>query len=75
MYSIYAEDAREFYTSEEVPFAQWNPTVGENGNSYSYEVNSPNWKPLVGATYSYVIQYYNENGDLLGTTRGFFKKS
>ncbi len=75
MYSIYAEDAREFYTSEEVLFAQWNPTVGENGTSYSYEVNSPNWKPLVGATYSYVIQYYNENGDLLGTTRGFFKKS
>ena len=75
MYSIYAEDAREFYTSEEVAFDVWDQNVSENGTSYSYEVNSPNWKPLVGATYSYVIQYYNENGDLLGTTRGFFKKS
>ena len=44
-----------------------------NGSSYSYEVKD--WKPFVGVTYSYVIQYYNENGDLLGTTSGFFKKS
>ena len=75
MYSIYAEDAREFYTSEEVPLDKWEPKISENGTSYRYEVKSSEWKPLVGATYSYVIQYYNESGDLLGTTRGFFKKS
>ncbi|MEE1515965.1 MAG: collagen-like protein [Lachnospiraceae bacterium] len=73
MYSIYSEDAKEFYKGEEVDFDVWEAEVGANGTSYSYEVKD--WKPFVGVTYSYVIQYYNENGDLLGTTSGYFKKS
>jgi hypothetical protein len=73
MYSIYSEDAKEFYKGEEVDFDVWKAEVGANGTSYSYEVKD--WKPFVGVTYSYVIQYYNENGDLLGTTSGYFKKS
>ena len=74
MYSIYSEDATVFYTGEEVAFSVWDTNVSANGTSYSYEVKN-NWKPFVGETYSYVIQYYNGNGDLLGTTSGFFKKS
>ena len=73
MYSIYSEDAKEFYTGEEVAFNVWDAYEGVNGTSYSYAVQ--NWKPFASLTYSYVIQYYNENGDLLGTTSGFFKKS
>lgn len=71
MYSIYSEDATEFYIGEEVALNVWDM---EN-NTYSYEVRNNEWKPSVGKTYSYVIQYYSENGDLLGTTSGFFKKS
>ena len=73
MYSIYSEDAKEFYVGEEVAFEVWDASEGVNGVSYSYAV--PDWKPFVGVTYSYVIQYYNSNGDLLGTTSGYFKKS
>ena len=74
MYSIYSEDATEYIKSETIPLANWdNPEAGGNGKTYSYVVDE--WEPSAYRTYSYVIQYYDEYGNLLGTTNGFFKKS
>ena len=74
MYSIYSEDAIEYITSESVLLKDWAiPEGGGNGKTYSYVVDE--WEPSAYRTYSYVIQYYDEYGNLLGTTNGFFKKS
>ncbi len=74
MYSIYSEDATEFIKSEIVLLESWDtPEEGGDGKNYLYVVKD--WEPFSGRTYSYVIQYYDNDGNLLGTTNGFFKKS
>ena len=73
MYSIYSEDGTQYYTSENVPMDTWDEISVSGSSAYKYEIT--NWNPLSGVTYSYVIQYYSDGGDLLGTTTGFFKRS
>lgn len=73
MYSIYSEDGTQYFTSENVPMTAWDEISVSGSSAYKYEIT--NWSPLSGVTYSYVIQYYSDGGDLLGTTTGFFKRS
>lgn len=73
MYTIYSEDGTNYCTSKKVPMRDWKEEAGPNGISYSYEVDT--WEPFVGETYFYMIQYYDEHGEVLGTTDGYFKKS
>lgn len=73
MYSIYSEDAKQYYTSGDVHIDDWTQISVSGSEAYMYEIT--NWAPLSSVTYSYIIQYYSETGELLGTTTGFFKRS
>jgi hypothetical protein len=73
MYSIYSEDAKQYYTSGDVHIDEWTQISVSGSEAYMYEIT--NWAPLSSVTYSYIIQYYSETGELLGTTTGFFKRS
>lgn len=65
-YSIYSEDGSIFYTSNNTNLSDWTPS----GDAYDFNTG---WNANNG-TYYYIMQYYSEGGELLGSSTGYMKR-